>query len=85
LDFSIYPNFAASIGFTQRGCRFRCGFCVVPKKEVRPRPVNTIASIWHGTPWPKHLHLLDNDFFDQPRERDPPRATVASARIARAL
>jgi hypothetical protein len=20
-------------------------------------------------PWPKHLHLLDNDFFGQPREQ----------------
>src|SRR5215218_3448372 len=22
-----YPEFTASIGFTQRGCRLRCGFC----------------------------------------------------------
>src|ERR1700729_4591710 len=33
LDYSIYPAFDASIGFTQRGCRLKCGFCVVPKKE----------------------------------------------------
>jgi hypothetical protein len=32
-DYSVYPNYTASIGFTQRGCRLRCGFCVVPKKE----------------------------------------------------
>jgi hypothetical protein len=68
-DYSIYPNFDGSIGFTQRGCRLRCGFCVVPKKEGRPRSVNTIASIWRGEPWPRHLHLLDNDFFGQPREQ----------------
>lgn len=69
LDYSIYPNFDGSIGFTQRGCRLKCGFCVVPKKEGRPRTVNTIASLWRGHPYPKHLHLLDNDFFGQPREQ----------------
>ena len=68
-DYSIYPDFSASIGFTQRGCRLKCGFCVVPKKEGKPRTVNTIASIWRGEPYPKHLHLLDNDFFGQPREQ----------------
>lgn len=68
-DYSIYPNFTGSIGFTQRGCRLKCGFCVVPKKEGKPRSVNTIASIWRGNPWPRHLHLLDNDFFGQAREQ----------------
>jgi hypothetical protein len=67
-DYSICPQFDGSIGFTQRGCRFKCGFCVVPKKEGKPRSVNSIADIWRGPPWPKHLHLLDNDFFGQPRE-----------------
>jgi hypothetical protein len=67
-DYSLYPGFDGSIGFTQRGCRLKCGFCVVPKKEGRPRTVNTIHSIWRGPPWPKHIHLLDNDFFGQPRE-----------------
>jgi hypothetical protein len=66
-DYSIYPNFTASIGFTQRGCRLKCGFCVVPRKEGKPRSVSTIADIWRGEPWPKHLHLLDNDFFGQPQ------------------
>jgi hypothetical protein len=69
-DYGIYgAAFDASIGFTQRGCRLKCGFCVVPKKEGKPRSVNTIASIWRGDKWPKHLHLLDNDFFGQPREQ----------------
>jgi hypothetical protein len=69
LDYSIYSDFDGSIGFTQRGCRLKCGFCVVPKKEGRPRAVNTIASIWRGSPYPRHLHLLDNDFFGQPRDQ----------------
>jgi hypothetical protein len=69
LDYSIYPNFTASLGFTQRGCRLKCGFCVVPRKEGRNRSASTIADIWRDEPWPKHLHLLDNDFFGQPREQ----------------
>jgi hypothetical protein len=68
-DYSIYPNFDGSIGFTQRGCRLKCGFCVVPKKEGKNRTVHSIAEIWRGEPYPRHLHLLDNDFFGQPREQ----------------
>lgn len=68
-DYSIYPRFDASIGFTQRGCRLKCGFCVVPKKEGKQRTVQTIADIWRGEPHARHLHLLDNDFFGQPREQ----------------
>lgn len=67
-DYSIYPAFTGSLGFTARGCRLKCGFCVVPAKEGKPRSVNTIAGIWRGEPWPRNLHLLDNDFFGQPRE-----------------
>lgn len=65
-DYSGYPDFDASIGFTQRGCRLSCKFCVVPKKEGKPRSVSTIHDIWRGHPWPRKLHLLDNDFFGQP-------------------
>lgn len=65
-DYSIYPKFNGSIGFTQRGCRLSCKFCVVPTKEGKARSVNTISSIWRGPDYPRHLHLLDNDFFGQP-------------------
>ena len=75
-DYSIYPRFEASIGFTQRGCRLKCGFCVVPKKEGKPRSVNTIAAIWRGEPFPRHLHLLDNDFFGQPEWRERTREII---------
>lgn len=68
-DYTNYPDFDASLGFTARGCRLKCGFCVVPKKEGAPRSVNTIYDIWRGDPYPRHLHLLDNDFFGQPREQ----------------
>lgn len=65
LDYSIYPRFRNSIGFTQRGCRLRCGFCVVPQKEGAVREEATIADIWRGDPYPRNLLLLDNDFFGQ--------------------
>lgn len=58
-----------SIGFTQRGCRLKCKFCVVPTKEGKNRSVNTINDIWRGPGHAKKLHLLDNDFFGQPEEQ----------------
>lgn len=70
LDYSLYPKFRQSIGFTQRGCRLRCPFCVVPKKEGAIREESKISDIWRGDPWPRELLLLDNDFFGQPNWRD---------------
>ena len=69
-DYSGYPDVDYSIGFAQRGCRLKCRFCVVPSKEGRPRSVNTIRDIWRGDPWPRKLHILDNDFFGNPMWRD---------------
>lgn len=66
LDYEPWGAFNASIGFTQRGCRLSCKFCVVPKKEGKPKGASTIAEIWRGAPWPKKIHLLDNDFFGGP-------------------
>ena len=68
-DYSDYPKFPFSIGFTQRGCRLRCKFCVVPAKEGKPRSVNSINDIWRGDPHPRKLMLLDNDFFGQDQWR----------------
>lgn len=70
LDYSLYPDFRSSIGFTQRGCRLACKFCVVPQKEGKPRDAMTVADIWRGDPHPRHIHLLDNDFFGGPSWRD---------------
>lgn len=66
VDYSGYPDFRESIGFTQRGCRLRCKFCVVPRKEGKPVSAGTINDIWRGDPCPKKLHILDNDFFGGP-------------------
>jgi hypothetical protein len=65
-----YPDFPDSIGFTQRGCRLKCKFCVVPAKEGKNRSLNPIAAIWRGEPFPRHLNILDNDFFGQPQWRE---------------
>lgn len=69
-DYSGYPNVDFSIGFTQRGCRLKCKFCVVPEKEGKPKSVNTILDIWRGPPYPKKLHILDNDFFGNSEWRE---------------
>ncbi len=69
-DYEGWPGVDYSIGFTQRGCRLSCKFCVVPKKEGKPRSANTIANIWRGDPHPRKLHILDNDFFGNPEWRD---------------
>lgn len=65
LDYSWFPNYTASLGFTQRGCRKKCSFCAVPSKEPVLKGIQGIYQIWRGAPYPKHLHLLDNDFFGQ--------------------
>jgi hypothetical protein len=75
-DYSDFPEFDASIGYTQRGCRMSgpkspCRkFCIVPDKEGFPKAENTIAELWRGAPWPKKIHLLDNDFFGGPQWRE---------------
>lgn len=69
-DWSLYPSYQHSMGFTQRGCRLTCSFCVVPRKEGKVQSAATIADIWRGDPHPRNVVLLDNDFFGQPHWRD---------------
>ncbi len=69
-DYSIYPKYRGSIGYTQRGCRQKCSFCVVPRAEGTNRSVATIAEIWRGPPCPREIVLLDNDFFGQPQWKE---------------
>jgi hypothetical protein len=68
-DYSIYPEYKFSIGFTSRGCRLNCKFCFVPQKEGRPKSTNSIYDVWRGKGHPKNIVLLDNDFFGQPHEQ----------------
>lgn len=62
-DYSIYPAFKDSLGYTQRGCRMKCSFCKVPWMEGKVVGEDTVESIWRGDPYPRNLLLLDNDFF----------------------
>jgi hypothetical protein len=73
-DYSIYPSFKRSIGFTQRGCRMQCGFCDVPVREGKVTPSESITQIWRGTPYPKELIIWDNDTFGNPDWRSTFRA-----------
>lgn len=65
-DYTDHPNYPHSIGFTQRGCRLKCSFCVVPKKEGGISGGASVYDVWRGGPHPRNLVLLDNDFFGHP-------------------
>jgi hypothetical protein len=67
-DYSLY-NYPHNIGFTMRGRRFRCKFCVVPEKEGAPYENNTITEIWQQRD-SDFVMLLDNDFFGNPAWAD---------------
>jgi len=67
-DYSIY-GYPHNIGFTMRGCRLRCSFCVVPEKEGRPVSASTIDEIWSQRD-SDFVMLLDNDFFGNPEWPD---------------
>jgi len=67
-DYSLY-GYLHNIGFTMRGCRFRCKFCVVPEKEGRPQTNNTVGEIWQQRD-SDFIVLLDNDFFGNPEWRE---------------
>jgi hypothetical protein len=69
-DYSLWPEFKSSIGYSQRGCRLKCSFCGVPEKEGNPSFGASIYDIWRGDPWPREILLLDNDFFGIPQWRD---------------
>lgn len=68
-DYSFWPEYTASLGYTQRGCRMNettCPFCKVPWMEGKVSANDSIRELWRGEPYPRHLHLLDNDFFGHP-------------------
>jgi hypothetical protein len=70
VDYTVYPWFKRSIGFSMRGCRLKCRFCVVPRKEGKARPNASIHDIYRGAPTPREILLLDNDFFGNPQWRE---------------
>jgi hypothetical protein len=67
-DYSLF-NYEHSIGFTSRGCRLKCSFCVVPQKEGKTHGVMTMEQIWTQRS-SHHVVILDNDFFGQDQWED---------------
>lgn len=65
-SYSLYPDCDYHLGFSMKGCRFACKFCVVPKKEGRPFHNSTISQLLINKKGGDRLMLLDNDFFGSP-------------------
>jgi len=65
-SYTLYPDCNYHLGFSMKGCRFACKFCVVPKKEGRPWHVSSIDDLLLNPNGGKKLMLLDNDFFGSP-------------------
>jgi hypothetical protein len=63
-DYDLY-NIDYSVGFTSRGCRFQCKFCIVPDKEGGVKHDRTIPEIGIN-PRSNKILLLDNDFLGNP-------------------
>ena len=67
-SYRLYPDFRGNIGFTMRGCRLACDFCVVPDKEGLPYSTNSVSDLLINDS--DFLILLDNDPFGNPQWRD---------------
>lgn len=63
VSYDLYPNCNYHLGFSMKGCRFACKFCVVPKKEGKPYNYNLIDEVLTNPNGDNRLMLLDNDFF----------------------
>jgi|TARA_Y100000296_G_C5112862_1_gene226074 hypothetical protein len=62
----LYPKYDRHLGFSERGCRLTCKFCVVPEKEGRPRKVAEIGELLTNPRGEDRLVLLDDDFLGHP-------------------
>jgi len=61
-DYSIYPDYKDSLGFTTRGCIRKCHFCFVPEMEGGIRDYRAVEDVWRGG----NLILLDNNILAFP-------------------
>jgi len=60
-DYSLYPEYDYSIGFSTRGCFRHCHFCVVPTKEGMFKKVGH-PETWYNPEY-KKLVFLDNNIL----------------------
>ena len=65
-DYSLYPTENYAVGFCNRGCFRKCGFCSVPLLEGKIRPERFLhPSLWVPADR-KDVMLLDNEFVAYP-------------------
>lgn len=64
-DYSLTPDWQSSIIFSTRGCRRRCGFCVVPKVEGQLSHIRRSISKY-VLPNHKGITFFDNNFLMNP-------------------
>lgn len=62
----LYPNYPNHLGFSERGCRLSCSFCVVPQKEGKPTKAADISELLTNPHGEDRLVLLDDDFLGHP-------------------
>lgn len=60
-DYSLYPDMDYSLGFTTRGCKRNCAFCIVPKVEGAFREYSHPEE-WHNPDF-KKVVFFDNNFL----------------------
>lgn len=65
-SYSLYQDCNYHIGFSMKGCRFKCKFCCVPQKEGKPVHNYHIDGLLTNPKGGNRLMLLDNDFFGGP-------------------
>ncbi len=66
----LYPNFTSHLGFSERGCRLKCSFCVVPEKDGTPTFESSISDLLTNPKGEDRLNLLDDDFLGHPQNDD---------------
>lgn len=66
----LYPKYTNHLGFSERGCRLNCSFCVVPEKEGKPREDLSISDLLSNPKGEDRLTLLDDDFLGHPNFND---------------
>jgi len=62
----LYPDYKNHIGFSERGCRLSCEFCVVPQKDGKPGVNLSIRELLSNPKGEDRLVLLDDDFLGHP-------------------
>jgi hypothetical protein len=65
-DYSLYPNFNYSIGFTSRGCIRKCPWCDVWRKEGYIKEASPISKFLQH----QRVFLLDNNLLASPNAID---------------